>query len=354
MNVREALDKTKVTSPQTEVEIVRGLSLRRTDGGIPVTRIHYTADPQRDPDINPEWKETERKTYSSQGAWDREQEIMDQAGGGELVFADTLITHWNKIVITDPSWQPNPQWRVEAGFDHGRASPTALLRCYVDYEGTLYFAGEYYQPGREIWGHCAELKKMADIRRVSACFADPSIFPLNAQANVPTKPNERAKSINEIYVENGMGLFSPFVGDHSDVSFAARLLAHWSNLEQRQPTVKIVCRNYADRPQNGLHNWDCPNLLWELMRTRRERLTAQQLLTRNISEAIVQKDDHARDACKYLLLSHPEPTTKSLQEKTAEAVKPMVEARDLTSASIRAKQFEERDDQPPLRMRRRR
>ena len=52
---------------------------------------------------------------------------------------------------------------------------------------------------------------------------------------------------------------------------------------------------------------DCPNLLWELMPTRREKLTAQQLLSKNISERIVDKDNHTRDAVKYVLMSLPEP-----------------------------------------------
>src|SRR5215471_19998875 len=71
---------------------------------------HYSADPERDPQIHPEWKQKERRTYSSQAAWDREQEMVDEAGGGELVFADTLVTYWNKIVITDPGWRPSPHW----------------------------------------------------------------------------------------------------------------------------------------------------------------------------------------------------------------------------------------------------
>jgi hypothetical protein len=75
--------------------------------------------------IHPEWKQKERKTYSSQAAWDREQEMIDEAGGGELVFADTLLTYWNKIVITDPGWRPSPHWRVEAGFDHGKTNDNA-------------------------------------------------------------------------------------------------------------------------------------------------------------------------------------------------------------------------------------
>jgi hypothetical protein len=111
------------------------MNVHRTKGGIPVLSIHYSADPERDPEIHPEWKRTERRTYSSQAAWDREQEMVDEAGGGELVFADTLTTYWNRIVITDPNWQPSPHWRVEAGFDHGKTNPTALLRAYIDGDG---------------------------------------------------------------------------------------------------------------------------------------------------------------------------------------------------------------------------
>src|SRR5437868_10748537 len=120
--VQQALEKTKVLPAQTTVEVRRGVTVRRTQGGIPVTRFHYTALPERDPEITPAWKAKERRTYSSQAAWDREQEIQDEAGGGELVFADTLVTYWKKIVITNPEWRPDPRWRVEAGFDHGKTN----------------------------------------------------------------------------------------------------------------------------------------------------------------------------------------------------------------------------------------
>lgn len=149
--------------------------------------------------------------------------------------------------------------------------------------------------------------------------------------------------MNELYVEQGIGLFSPFSMDRSDVSFAARLMAQWANLDQREPKVKIVCRNYGDKPQPGLHNWDCPNLLWELMRTRRVKLSAQQLLSRNAAEAIVDKDNHARDAMKYVLMSHPEPTVKTVEQIAAEAVQPLAAQGDLTSALIRHQQMMQKE-----------
>lgn len=334
------LDLTHTLPPQTPREVLKGVTIRRTKGDVAVTRVHYIASKLRDPDINPDWKKTERRAYTSQAAWDREQECRDDAGGGELVLANTLTTYWDKIVITAPEYRPHPKWRCEAGFDHGKTNPSALVRCYIDYDGCIILCGEYYMPGLEIWEHSLEIRKMEDIDKIAACYADPSIFPNNQQqTQLPGRPAERAKSFNELYVEQGIALFSPFALDRSDVSFAGRLMMHWANLDKRQPTLKIVCRNYSERPQPGLHNWDCPNLLWEMMRARREKLSAQQLLSRNVSEAIVQKDNHAWDACKYLVMSHPEPTLKTMKEIAAEAVAPLAAQGDLTSAAIRYAQI---------------
>lgn len=106
----------------------------------------------------------------------------------------------------------------------------------------------------------------------------------------------------------------------SDVSFVARLNTHWANLDRRDPTVKIVCPSgmFSDKPMPGTYDWGCPNRLWELKRTRRVKLSAHQLLNRNVSEGIVEKDNHARDAMKYLLMSRPEPSEKSFGRRITE------------------------------------
>lgn len=352
--MRQALSESKKLPAQTPVEVVRGVNVRRTQGGIPVVRIHYSAMPERD---TAAWKEQARREYTSEASWQREMEIQDSAGGGELVFADVLVSHWDKIVITDPKWRPDPRWRCEAGMDHGRVNATAIERAYVDHEGTIILCGEYYVPGKEVWEHAPTIKQMADIRKIAVCYADPTIFDMTLQqSQAPGKAQERAKSINELYVEQGIELFSPFAMDRSDVSFAARVMLHWRDLDHREPTLKIVCRNYSERPQPGLHSWDNPNLLWELMRRRRVKLTAQQLLSRNLSEALVDRENHANDAAKYLLMSHPEPTVKSARELAMEAVAPLAEARDLTSAAIRYNQImsdQQRSNQPARLGRRR-
>src|ERR1051326_8493263 len=155
----------------------RGVSERRTKDGVKVMRVHYSADPDRDPAIRPEWKERERKKYSSQGAWDREQEIIHAAGGGERIFADILMQYGHKVFI-DPEqsgFQIPPAWRTINGFDYGKANPTAALVAKVDYEGTIYILREYYQPGLSPQQHTPQLAGLRCFLEGEA-MADPSIF----------------------------------------------------------------------------------------------------------------------------------------------------------------------------------
>ena len=66
---KQAVRKTEELPSQTPVEIRRGVTTRRTHGGIQVTRFHYSAHPERDPESHPEWKATERKLYTSEASW---------------------------------------------------------------------------------------------------------------------------------------------------------------------------------------------------------------------------------------------------------------------------------------------
>jgi len=120
-----------------------------------------------------------------------------------------------------------------------------------------------------------------------------------------------------------------------------RILSHWMNLDQREPTLKIVCpKRLQDiaKPDYGIVNGGCPNLPWELRRARREELSATQLARKNPTEKIVDKDNHLRDCLKYLVLTLPEPAFKTAKEIAAEAVRPLAEQGDLTSGLIRYQQ----------------
>ena len=314
-------------------EIIRGLTKRKTSNGITVIRCHYSCDPDRDPAINPQWKEAERKKYSSEGAWQREQEIVHAAGGGERIFADILM-RWGDKIIIDPresGFQLAPEWQKIGGFDSGKANPTAVLTGSVDYEGTIYICCEYYQTGLSPREHRPFLQRLHGFLEAEV-YADPTIFYQNeAQAD------GTFKAIANLYAEEGIECLIP-APERNELLGMERILAHWHDLDNREPTLKIVCpRAYCDiaRPMYGLHNEGCPNLLWELRRARREQSSAAQLVNKNPTEKVVDKDNHLRDCLKYLCLTLPEPSQKTWELRVREAIRPLAEAGDLTSAYVR-------------------
>lgn len=319
--------------PQSMVEITRGLGIRRKapatlgSRGIPVLTLHYSADPRRDPET-PEgalWVQRQRNDYPSQGDWDREMEIDDLAGGGELLLNPLLKAYAKLIIITDPAWKPNPRWDCVEGFDHGVSNATAMVKKYIDFNGDRYLCGEYYNwrrdprgpdPGwsNEIWQNAPGLNALHALRKPRWCFADPSIFNQKSQA----QKDGTFAFVNTIYRENGVKFLQSYPESltRSDESYMTRLREHWGGLDVdgMRPTLYIVCRNETGFRQPGFHPYDCPNLLWEWRRRRRVELTDRQLLTRNQSDQVVQKDNHACDADKYCEMPLPRPTQKSVEE----------------------------------------
>src|SRR5947209_8348374 len=288
-------------------DLPKGVTLRRMDDCRAVYRVHYSADPER----GAAWVEQERRKYSTQGAWDREQEIIHEAGGGERLFAEVLNRWGDKIIIDSPQFQPSPYWKYIGGFDHGKANPTAALVGCVDGDGNIYLLAEYYQPGMSPKQHAMQLQRLQGFMQAEV-VADPSMF-----YKSHSQGDGSFKAISELYAEEGIANLYPSP-ENNELLGMERIQAHWLNLDRRQPTLRIVCPRHKrdiQRPIYGLHNDGCPNLLWELRRARRQELTAAQLVTRNPTEKIVDKDNHLRDALKYLVLSMPEPATGTIQEQ---------------------------------------
>lgn len=305
---------------------LQGFSTEYLKSGIMVATVHYTADPER---RNPEWKKQERRKYTSQARWDSEQEIEFNAGGGELLFRHILNQWGHKILISGDGLVVSPFWRAIGGFDHGSANPTAALLCAVGDDGVIYCLGEYYQPyipGAGVHGHIANLrnlrwrnppsaydqitaKRFPGFAELEDVLADPSIFNKTQQ-----QADGSLKSVADLYNDAGLTNLGP-APNNAEVAGMERILAHWRDLEHREPTLKIVCPSYYNTEQKhyGLFTDGCPNLVWELRRARRAQLTAQQLLTKNQSEAIVDKDNHLRDVLKYVCLSLPEPAAPPLE-----------------------------------------
>lgn len=308
-------------------ETIRGFIRKKADQGL-IQRVHYSADPERDE----KWAAQERKKYSSQSKWDREQEIVHEAGGGERIFAEVLGKWADKILI-DPKesgFQVSPHWKRIAAFDHGKANPTAALVACLDEDSNIYILSEYYQRGlspRQHWPNLAELEGFLQ----SDALADPSIF-YKSQA----QSDGSFKAIADLYIEEGVRNLTP-APRTAEIAGMEKILSHWLDLDSREPTLRIICPRGLrgiGKPIYGIHNEGCPNLVWELLRARREELSSGQLVNKNPTERVVDKDNHLRDCLKYLCLAFTEPSSKTPEQRANEAIKD-IPLSDPTSRVIR-------------------
>ena len=346
--LERAASKLADVPAQTPIEVIKGVSLRATKKGLTVLRLHYSAIPDRDRDTpkGAAWYEKEKKNYASDAMWNKEQEIDSNATGGEAVFGRILSEFYEIVVISDPHWHPDPRWAVVGAFDHGVTNATCLLKGYVPRETIdpvtgkknppeLYICGEYYSYRREGWANTVEqncavvmrggrdldgklvdqmdspIDPMPDLDRARWIKADPAIF-YDAQVQEKGKPT----NVYQTYKKNQFFPMTAYTGNRSDVAFVEWLISdYWKGIAQgKKPRLYIVCRNPSNRPQPGLHPYDCPNLLWEMKRAKRVQLTARQLQTRNPSESLQDRDNHALDALKELTGTLRNPTEIPFQE----------------------------------------
>lgn len=211
-----------------------------------------------------------------------------------------------------------------------KANPTAALVGAMDQDGVLYILGEYYQPGLSPKQHRPHLATLEGFLRAEA-YADPSIF-----HRTQAQADGTFKAIADLYIEEGITNLIPALSN-SESTGMERILKHWIDLDSRMPTLRIVCpRSLRDisRPLYGLHNDGCPNLLWELRRARREELSPGQLVNKNPSERIVDKDNHLRDCLKYIVSAFLEPENQT-PEVRAKAAISNIPLEDVTSRMIR-------------------
>jgi len=281
---------------------VKGLSIRHTATGIPVVRLHYSADPDRDLS----WVKKERKKYTSQAHWDQEQEIAYGAGGGDLVLAMDLQVRLDEILVDLPDSLIDPDWFFGGGHDWGKTNPGPLLVLGVDFSGCIIALSECYVSHLQPFQHASLWSQLPLFNRISWIFSDPNIFNKD-------QAGERGEfqAISDLFVKAGiMNLAAGKAG--GDLTTVEKILGMWT--EGKEVMFKIRMPKLANgrwkydfsKKVEGVYKDGCPNLVWELMNLRKARLTASQLLTQNPTESLVDQNNHGFDALKYFINSEPD------------------------------------------------
>jgi hypothetical protein len=124
-----------------------GVSMRRTEDGVAVVRLHYSALPF----ATPGWIAKERRRYTSQAWWDLEMEIRYDALSGQRVYPE-----FDPAVHVIPDAQvPRRGCRYMSIDPHPR-TPHAMLWTLIDHYSDWYVYRELWPS--VIWGQAQNLR----------------------------------------------------------------------------------------------------------------------------------------------------------------------------------------------------
>lgn len=332
--------------PTSQITNPPGLEIAVNSIGVPILRLTHWADPEK----QDEWKSCERKRFSAE-MWAQEYDLDDNATGGERILLGLLQRRWKEIVITDPTWEPNPSWAFSCGLDYGKSHPTALIGCAMDFEGIRYAICEHYASELTPAAHYPYMNRLTfpfteqgiesrAIRKSAWTSYDPSI-------NYATSASGE-KWVSAISLFSAAGFPNLRAGIRGqDKKVAAEIEDCWN---QPDPTFKIVLRPpivdgkpeiYPEigslKKREGTYPWGCPNLLWEIANIRRVELSASRAETKAAAEALMDKDNDAFDALCYWWTSEIVPPKVSSEQRWKSRVKELREKNpdmDLTSLNF--------------------
>lgn len=274
-----------------ELAETEGMSFYTTRDGVRVCMCHYSADPDKNLDT-PQGRTWLRKVLAKgypggmEGPdWQQEMEMSFSGSGSAKVWPNFPDHIQPKITCTP--FEINEHWPIYCGYDYGTNNPFAWIAVAWEDEKTMYVFDEVYKADTPLHEQVEMIKARPYFHRVQGVIGDPSIWRQNQESVVDGRP--RLRSVGEmlrddygITVERGNNL------EGVDIAFREMINSTlWRNLDEPQLYIFDTCKN----------------LFRELRKLRyKSWATDKTASENNRKETLVQKDNHAWDALKYLLL----------------------------------------------------
>jgi hypothetical protein len=287
--------------------MIPGLRARLAPSSVPVLTVHYSADPAKRPGT-PEgdaWLVDAESGYPGgrrSPRWRKELEIEYSALGGAKMLPDWDL--WKQGPIICAPFQPLG-YKLYGSYDHGWNNPSAFHVHGINGDGDKVTLWEFYADqvplnaiakiirGEDVVTPPRHDAKILPGRRkfpgnpyagmLTWTVADPSIW---AQ-DQPMK-DEPNKSIADLFSREHVHFLEGERG--GDATVLEWLLSYdWADLEK--PRYRITT--------------ECPRLIWELGQQRYRELTELQARSKDASEMLVDKHNHAWDGLKMFLKKFP-------------------------------------------------
>ena len=276
-----------------------GIQEYKTKSGYQVARIHYTADPAKNPNTQDgmDWLKralTGVKGGLSSSAWRKEMEIDFKARSGQKVFQGLELLR-DKILIK-PFNIPQ-YWQVGGGYDWGKRNPYAYVEGATDKDGNKYMIYGASASGVEIPAQAEVIKRSPYYDSLTTRYADPSIW-----TEDQVSKDGSYTSFQRVFQEYGI-FFTK--GKTDDIACMERLESEWFDIQvssagevvkvpKENPTFKIFWT------MEWLFDCLC-NLRWSEFGAKTENEKGKK-------EEIAHSGNDPWDALKYWYLSLPLPS----------------------------------------------
>lgn len=179
-----------------------------------------------------------------------------------------------------------------AGLDHGQTNPTCLLLAYTDNDENIFIYDEYYQSGL-VSHHCSNIKSTYKEFMLEEIHADPSMWSkVREKEGIPW-------SLADEYDEKGISLLR---GNNNINSGLNRVGEYLKVVENKPHPFLTEEQSNKQSPSLFISN-RCKNLIREIPEYIWKKTPDDQ----NPKEEPKKLNDHACDACRYLIMSLPSP-----------------------------------------------
>ncbi|MDD5095662.1 MAG: hypothetical protein PHV74_14995 [Dehalococcoidia bacterium] len=272
---------------------MKGIHQTTTHDGVHVFRLHYSADPSKDPSTpeGAEWLQRELVGYPgglNDPRWRREMEIDFDAFAGQLLFP--YLLEYQDVILCEPVSKVPVHWQVTAGLDYGTRNPSAFeLTGWDRKTGNPTTFWEYYQaPKTKQEGDEEFRKRKGYLILANAIKSNPfwkhmqdHNVVITADSSLWNKNQETKyglRSVAYLLEEQGIVMTPATKGKGSDMAWYEMVSSRmWSN--PKQPIWRIT-RN-------------CTWLWKELQGLRFAEHSASASETHNEKDEIVDKANHA-------------------------------------------------------------
>lgn len=308
-------------------EVQRGIKAwRNPKNQFNVVMLHYTADPNKDPEMDGgKWLENEKRGVPK-ASWLKEYEIDFTTKAGKLIFGKEFCDFDPNIHFVESFEVDDCEFLLS--LDFGQRNPTAALVGAWTRDGRLYIIDEYYNPAlpsvssREMFkqfeyllgemdGKTLRMKRDMARDAFQLMIIDPST---TAKNRGKIRDGEEVQySVIEDFYDNGW----EFEPGTNDVDTGITRLREYFQVDSENKSHIYIFRD------------KCPELCNELQKYRYKEYSDNQDRQQNKSEVPVKKDDHAVDALRYMIMTRPhnpelapKPKTK-IQEDIERLLKPV-------------------------------